>query len=315
MPSSSSAEPPPEVAALARRRDAARAARDFPASDALREEIAAAGWTVRDGPAGPTLTPRPAYDVLPSVRDLPDRSAEPDTRRATVSLLVEGWPDDLRECVAALLANAPGDVVVAGLDLGNVDGAGDALRELARAHPGRIEEWHVESAAGWAEARIALLRADTAAVHVWLDPSTILEGDGLTPVLDAFADPTVVAAGWRGVNVDLAQEWRSFRPAGPGEVDALLGYLFAMRRRPALDAGGPHVKARFYRNADMEFSLALRAAGAGRLVVPAGELPIRQARHRGYFDSDPAYRDRESKRTYDRLLQRFRGRTEVLAPR
>jgi hypothetical protein len=129
-----------------------------------------------------------------------------------------------------------------------------------------------------------------------------------------------VGAGWRGVDVDLADEWRSFAGAGPGDVDAVLGYLFAMRRETALAAGGPHPKARFYRNADMEFSLALReaaraAGSAGRLVVPPGELPCRQDRHRGYHETDPAYRDTESARTYSRLLQRFRGRTDLLAAR
>ena len=49
--------------------------------------------------------------------------------------------------------------------------------------------------------------------------------------------------------------------------------------------------------------------------MPAGELPLRQDRHRGYHDSDPATRDRESKKTYDRFLQRFRGREELRLPR
>ena len=49
--------------------------------------------------------------------------------------------------------------------------------------------------------------------------------------------------------------------------------------------------------------------------VPADELPVSQGRHHGYHDSDPEYRDAESKRTYDRLLKRFRGREGLLAPR
>jgi len=48
---------PPEVVELARRREAARAARDFALADELRDAIAAAGWTVRDGPDGSELTP------------------------------------------------------------------------------------------------------------------------------------------------------------------------------------------------------------------------------------------------------------------
>jgi cysteinyl-tRNA synthetase len=49
---------PPEVQALLERRQAARQARDFAAADALRNEIAALGWEVRDTPAGPQLAPR-----------------------------------------------------------------------------------------------------------------------------------------------------------------------------------------------------------------------------------------------------------------
>ena len=42
---------------------------------------------------------------------------------------------------------------------------------------------------------------------------------------------------------------------------------------------------------------------------------MRQGRHRGYHDSDPTYRERESKKTYDRFLQRFRGREDLRLPR
>jgi len=308
---------PDEVVELADRRSAAREERDFASADALRDEIAALGWVVADVPDGYTLAPRPPFEVLRGLADLPDRSSEPDTRHCSVGLLVEGWPEDLDRCVSALVAHAPADVVVIGLDLGDVDGAGRVLHDLAAAHPGRVEEWHVAATpeqAGWGRARQALMRLDTAAVHVLMDPSSVLDGDALTPLLTALAEPGVVGAGWRGTNVDLADGWRSFVDAGPGEVDALLGYLMAVRRDALLGVGGPHPKARFYRNADMELSLALREAG-GRLVVPDGELPVHQERHRGYHDSAPEYRDRESRRTYDRLLQRFRGRDDLLAPR
>ncbi|ADB50118.1 cysteine--tRNA ligase [Conexibacter woesei] len=50
----------PDAAAqeLLARREAARAARDFAAADTLRDELAALGWTVRDGAAGPELIRR-----------------------------------------------------------------------------------------------------------------------------------------------------------------------------------------------------------------------------------------------------------------
>jgi cysteinyl-tRNA synthetase len=43
---------PPDVQELAQQRERARAERDFAAADRLRDEIAALGWEVRDGPGG-----------------------------------------------------------------------------------------------------------------------------------------------------------------------------------------------------------------------------------------------------------------------
>ena len=296
--------PPPDVLSLAEQRAQARAAKDFAESDRLRDDIAAAGWVVRDTADGFSLDPRPPFDVLPSVDALPDRSGDADTHRCTVALLVDGWPDDVRTCVDALLAHTPQDVRIVLLENGSTD-AGGVVHDLAEAST-RVEEWHVERAAGWGPARQALVRLDTAAVHVLMDLSTVLEGDAITPLLSALDDAAVAAAGWRGVRVQ--DGWREFEDAGPGEVEALLGYLVAVRRAVALSVPLP-AKARFYRNADMEWSFLLRDAGAGRLV--AVDLPVRQDRHRGYHDSDPVMRDRESRKTYDRFLSRFRGREDL----
>jgi cysteinyl-tRNA synthetase len=50
---------PPEVVALAEKRQAARESRDFAEADRLRVEIEAAGWEARDDAAGYRLVPRP----------------------------------------------------------------------------------------------------------------------------------------------------------------------------------------------------------------------------------------------------------------
>ncbi len=52
-----SAQAPAEVHELAEQRERARAERDFAAADRLRDEIAALGWEVRDGPGGFELLP------------------------------------------------------------------------------------------------------------------------------------------------------------------------------------------------------------------------------------------------------------------
>jgi hypothetical protein len=251
------------------------------------------------GPADVASLPRPAAGAAPPV---PAAAAGPGWV-ATVGLLVEGWPDDLRKCMAALLAHVPPGVMISGLDVGNVGGSGDVLHELAAANPDRIEEWHVAPGAGWGAARNGLLRADPAPVHVLIETSTILTGDAIGPLLSALDAPGVVAAGWRGAEPDA--DLRSFHDAGPGPVTALLGYLMAVRADAAERVGGLPRRARFYRNADLEFSL--RLGREGTLVVPPGTLPVRQARHRGYYDSDPGYREAESRRNYGRVLELLRA--------
>jgi hypothetical protein len=313
---------PAQVLELAARRSAARQDRDFATADELRAQIGRLGWVVTDSPAGYVLEsaagesgrpsagergaaehPAGSYQVWPDPAALPAGPVPAATRPATVALLVEGWPDDLRDCVAALLAHGPAGVMISALDVGNADGAGAVLHELAVAHPGRIEEWHVAASPGWGAARNALLRADSAAVHVIMETSAILTGDAISPLLAAVAADGVVAAGWRGADPD--PDLHGFHDAGPGQVTALLGYLLAVRADAAAAAGGLPARARFYRNADLEFSL--RLGRAGRLVVPQEPLPVRQARHRGYHDSDPDYRDAESRRNYRRVLELLRA--------
>jgi hypothetical protein len=313
MTGASSPNPPQAILDLAAERQQARAARDFARADALRDEIAQAGWIVMDAPDGFSLTPRPPFDVAASLTDL----RAPQLREAAcgIALLVDGWPDDLRTCVAGLLDHAPSQALIWLLDLGNVDGAGEVVHELAVEHPDRIVELHCAQTldqAGWGKATARLIELDPAPRHAVMDLSSVLTGDALGPLLQALDASGVVGAGWRGVDVNLADNWRTFVDAS-GEVDALLGYLMVVDTEAAR-ATPPHPKARFYRNADMEWSLMLRAAG-GRLVAPSPELPVRQDRHRGYHDSDPVMRERESKRTYDRLLAQFRGREEILHPR
>jgi hypothetical protein len=302
-------EAPRPVQELAERRARARAERDFPAADRLRDEIVAAGWSVNDVPGGWRLAPAfsrsvPALDSL-----VPAQEAA-----ATVSVLVEGWPTDAVSCLLSVLSNTGDDVCVQVVTLGLDQPGRDEIDEAMLDWPARAVCWHVTQPAGWADARNAALRADSSPVHVWCEPSTVFDGDAVAPLLAALADPPVVAAGWQGVNVDVANGWRSFSSAGPGEVDAVTGYLLAIRRSAALASGGPDPRARYYRNADLDFCFRLKDASGGRIVaIP--DLPCHQQRHHGFHDVDPQMRERESRRNYQHFLERFRGRDDLLANR
>lgn len=296
---------PEEIVELAQQRASAKAERDFARADVLRDEIANAGWQIVDVPGGFELVPKPPFEVAASVDQA---TFEPIAASVSVGLIVDGWWGDARTCLDSLLRYTDAAIYV-------MDVSGDAelahsLSEFAREHHDRMRATHVADA-GWGPAARRLINLSTSPLHVLMDPSTVLLGEAFSLMGSAFSDESVVAVGWQGALVDREDNWRSVRAHGPGEVDVLLGYLMMVRREALLATQYPHPKARFYRNADLELSLGLRAAG-GRLL--AMELPVEQGRHHGYHDSDPEFRDRESKRNYDRILATFRGREEILTP-
>jgi GT2 family glycosyltransferase len=165
---------------------------------------------------------------------------------------------------------------------------------------------------GWGENANALLKNISAKYMVLMDPSTRFTGDAIAPVLEELNKGEFSAVGWRGGLVNTEDEWRSVDDKGAGEVDVLFSYFFAMNRADASSAGGFNNRAIYYRNADMEFSLRLRHTN-GRLLQM--DLPLEQARHHGYYDTDEEFREVQSKKNYDRILERFRGKSAILSPR
>jgi hypothetical protein len=134
----------------------------------------------------------------------------------------------------------------------------------------------------------------------------------MAPVLAELSKGQYGAVGWRGGLVNTEDEWRSVDDKGAGEVDVLFSYFMAFNCLDATNAGGFNNRAIYYRNADMEFSLRLRHAN-GRLLQM--DLPLEQARHHGYYDTDEEFREVQSKKNYDRILERFRGKSAILSPR
>jgi GT2 family glycosyltransferase len=230
-------------------------------------------------------------------------------RGITVGLIVDGWAQDVSECVNRYLKHTSANILL--FDIAT-DEASTVAQDLADKYPNRVDVLHVDKL-GWSKAVAAILRAAKTELVAIADISTLLDGDALQPLVDLInLDKNVAAVGWRGVNIDLDSDWFESIPA-KGEVDQLLGYLILIKKQIGVNIP-PHKDARFYRNADLEWSLSLREAGY-RLFTPVEELPISQGRHHGYFDTDVEFRDSESKKNYNRLLRRFKGKTEILAPR
>jgi len=292
---------PDSVHELAKARQAARAEKNFALSDQLRDEIAAQGFEVVDVAGGYELRPKKRFPTYESTRDI--RPINSGKYEITVAIIINGFHDDavktvttikeFSQCAIALLVLGDPGILVNELD------ARTSLVQLT-------EDF------GWGESANALLRNVTSEFIVIMDPSTRFTGDAITPVLAELKKREFVAVGWRGGLINLEDEWRSVDDKGAGEVDVLFSYFIAMHREDALAARGFSNRALYYRNADIEFSLNLRHSN-GRLLQM--DLPLEQDRHHGYHDTDPEYRDAQSKKNYDRILERFRGKTAILSPR
>jgi hypothetical protein len=301
-------DPSEEALALVAERAAARAARDFARADALRDRIAELGFRVVDGPEGPALEPLEPPSAAPArmrARDVPSVLEEAATADVTVHWVVEGWPEDVARALDAFRAHRSGlDVQYVVVDLTETDPSayGDGVEVLA-----------VESDAGWGAARNAGLRRSRGRVVVVADGSVEPAGDVLGPLTRTLDQGAVGVCGPFGISTDDLREFHESDGVGDDrEVDAIEGYLMALRRDVVRDLGLFDERFRWYRTADIELSFRVKDAGLRALVV---DVPVTRHEHRMWNATAPQERDRLSKRNYYRFLERFRGREDLLVSR
>ena len=313
---------PDDVLAAAHERSRARAARDWAEADRLRAEIEAAGWKVVDKGIDFALSPIAPPDLTDGERvrygstaSVPSRLDEAATGLATIVLIATDWPEDLARAIAALDAGSPvGTSVVVVADAPSTDQveALAAIEARARSVGLPVEVVWTSERLGHATALNVGLRRVSGPVAIVLDTSVEPNDDVITPLVHALDDPTVaVAGGWGIVSSDL----RTFEDAPPGDVDAIEGYLLAFRREDVAGRGPLDERFRFYRNLDIWWSLVLRDEGEGRpprRAVSLAGLPAVRHEHRGYTSLPDAERDRQSKRNFYRILDRFGSRRDLL---
>ena len=291
---------PDSVTSLAQARMDARAAKDFALADKYRDELLQAGYEVVDVAGGYELKPKKPYITLAYPRDIRTIDLDKDV---TVGLIVDGFTEDALETVKAIKANS--DCAVAIISLGD---AGTLFEQMDK----RTYLISVNPGAAWGDCANVFLEKVQSKYIVIMDPSTRFTGDAITPVVQQLEKGDYVAVGWRGGLVNTEDEWRSVDDKGSGEVDVLFSYFMAFNRAAMIEVGGFNPRALYYRNADIEYSLKIRKAG-GRLLQM--ELPLTQERHHGYHDVDPEYREVQSKKNYDRILDKYRGKSAILSPR
>lgn len=295
---------PDDVRRLLERRAEARAEGDWAGADALRDELGAMGWEVQDTAGGSTARPILA-DAERAVAGA-DRLDEPAVVPLSVVAVAEDHPGDLARLLRGLAAHPPpGEwelVVVA-----NAPSFDLAAILADNAPPAAPRVVGGADRLGWADARTLGLRAAGGAVIVLLDTSVEPTGDIASPILAAFEDPSVGLVGGWGLR---SRDGRHFGEAPPGEVDAVEAYCLAVRREALRAVGGFDRRFRFYRNADLDLSFGVRAAGWRALATEP--LPLVRHEHRGWTALPAEERDRLSRRNFYRFLDRWRDRSDLL---
>ena len=287
-----------EAARLLEERSRLRAARDFSGADAIRDRLAEAGWEVVDSPTGSRL--RGAGALVEAEFEGPRPVA------ASLLTLVHGWPEDAERWARSLLTHSSGEFEI--LIAVNSDDPALIQRMDALTGDSRVRVLVLQPA-GWAQAANAALGSAAGEAVVLFDPGVEVTGDVLPRLLAALEDQTVAVAGAFGVRA--RGTIKEFGPSEGPEVDAVEGYCMAFRRQDALELGGFDRKFRFYRIADLELSFRLRAAGNRRAVVVPG-LPLLKHEHRLWEATEPAERERLSKRNFYRFLDLWRDREDLL---
>jgi len=285
---------------LAQERLDARAAKDFAKADQLRDQIAALGFEVIDVAGGFEFRAKERFPTYASTRDIKAVKINGDI---AIAMIIDGFTEDAAETVRTIKAHTDTPIIA----LVSVDPA-----ELIDEIDLQFQVISITEDFGWGENANSLLKNISSKYLVIMDPSTRFTGDAMAPVIAELSKGEFSAVGWRGGLVNTEDEWRSVDDKGAGEVDVLFSYFLAVNIADATNAGGFNNRAIYYRNADIEFSLRLRQSN-GRLLQM--DLPLEQGRHHGYYDTEENFREVQSKKNYDRILERFRGKSAILSPR
>jgi cysteinyl-tRNA synthetase len=269
-----------------------RKAKDFAGADALRERLRAEGWEVTDTAQG---------------SELREIELPPPPRAVTMLTVLHGWHADAERWLDGVLAQTASHDFEALL----VDNSGDPALGgwLAGRRGERVRQLTLDPPLGWAEAANRGLEAAAGDVVVLFDPGIELTGDVAGPLLAGLNDPGVVAIGSSGVRC-VGRVGHFHSHPGP-EVDALEGYVLALRRAQALEVGGFDRRFRFYRLADFELCFRLRDRYGGRTVVMP-ELAVVRHEHRLWEALAEDERDRLSRQNFYRFQGRWGKRVDLM---
>src|SRR5205823_2501462 len=201
----------------------------------------------------------------------PSRLDEEPAHDFSVVVVSGGWPEDLERLAASLARGCAGQ----DYELVVVANAAPALAE--------------------------------AAAHLAAEGAVPVRGLRFTQHVGYAASAVGVAGPWGLTTRDL----RTFEEQTSGPVHAMQGYCMAFRRADLARVGLLDPGYKFYRNADIDWSLRWLDHG---FEIRALDLPLLRHVHREWEELEPAQREKKSRDNFARLLRRWRDRTDLVGP-
>jgi cysteinyl-tRNA synthetase len=304
---------PGAVKALVSEREALRRERRYAEADALRGQILATGYTIRDTRGGPLVELRSAEEEFGSISrpsDVPDLTGASDLYEFSVNLLAHDSRADLQRCVESIARHRSGrslEIVI--VDNGSTDDTIAYLQGLVRT--GLRDESGAEIPLrvlfadhnmGFAAGRNATMRASRGRYIMLLDSSIELDGDIWTPMARTLADQNTGLAGPYGL---ITSDLKEFSESDGPDVDAVEGYMMVFRRALLPEVGWFEEKFRFYRLLDIYQSFMFKTSGYRVVAAPEVAALVEKHPHLEWYSLTEEERATKSKRNFDIYKRRW----------
>ncbi|MGZ3667926.1 MAG: glycosyltransferase, partial [Ktedonobacterales bacterium] len=278
-----------------------RAAHNYIAADALRDQIAAAGYDVRDGRSSTRILKHVEQEeLISSSSDVSSHLDQPSQYAFSVNLLAHNSRADLERCIESIARHTNGrSIEIVILDNGSTD---ETLAYLKQLHHERqvqnipVRVLFADHNMGFGAGRNATFRVSLGDMIVLLDTSIEVNGDIWTPIQTALSDPTIGLVGPFGL---VTQDLKEYEESAGPDVDAVEGYLMAFRRATLLEVGPADEKFRFYRLMDVDYSLEFKKAGYRVILDDAITQHIIKHPHREWYSLAPEEQVTKSKHNFD----------------
>ena len=296
-------------------RESYRSRSSYDRSDLIRANLGEQGFQVRDTRNGPMTRPKTSFELVEerwpsfsSPREAPSYLNSPSTKEFSVVISANGYLDDVKRCVDAILRWTDGaDAEIVVVDNGSTDGAAEWLEEAQSRHD-NVSVLHCDHQLGEAQAKNIGLALSRGRIVVMMDTSVEPVGDFLSPIAQSLQDSSVGVTGPWGI---ISENLHHFHEeVSEGDADAMQSYCFAFRRELLREVGLLRECFRFYRNLDLDFSFQFR--NHGYRILADGDLPLLRHEHRQWESLGEEERDQLSRRNFRHFFKRWGNRKDLL---